>query len=83
MGFVPAGAHRNRSFRQEMVILSRDITPVMRDVLFDPQTSGGLLIGCAEQHAIELEKQLHDVGVSAAAIIGSTTTANKGCITIV
>jgi len=23
--------------------------PVMRDVLFDPQTSGGLLIGCAEK----------------------------------
>jgi selenide,water dikinase len=47
MGFVPIGAHKNREFRQNMVLASAAFDPVLRDILFDPQTSGGLLIGCS------------------------------------
>jgi len=70
MGFVPAGAHRNRSFRQSMVQLAPGVSPIVRDVLFDPQTSGGLLFGCGEKHAFELKRRLVDAGVEEAAIIG-------------
>ena len=41
-----------------MFKLAPGISPVMRDVLFDPQTSGGLLIGCPAQYAVELKKHL-------------------------
>jgi selenide,water dikinase len=83
MGFVPAGAHRNRSFRQEMVKLAPDISPIMRDVLFDPQTSGGLLIGCPDKHAPELKKDLIAKGVKHAAIIGKVFDKEKELINIV
>ena len=83
MGFVPAGAHRNRSFRQKMVKLAGDISPIMRDVLFDPQTSGGLLIGCPEKHATELKKRLFAEGVKNTAIIGKVYDNEKEMINIV
>lgn len=70
MGLVPAGAHANRRFRQDMVTLGPKITPVIRDILFDPQTSGGLLMGCPENRAEELVHQLTDAGVEHAARIG-------------
>ena len=83
MGFVPAGAHRNRSFRQEMVKLAPDISPIMRDVLFDPQTSGGLLIGCPAKYAVELKKHLITKGAKHAAIIGKVYDKEKKIINIV
>ena len=83
MGFVPAGAHRNRSFRQEMVDLAPDVSAVMRDVLFDPQTSGGLLIGCAEKYAFELKNRLIAKGVKNTAIIGKVYDNEKGMINVV
>ncbi len=70
MGLVPSGAHRNRNFRKDMVNLKSNITPVMRDILFDPQTSGGLLIGCPEKQSQNLIKRLIDNGVEQAATIG-------------
>lgn len=83
MGFVPAGAHRNRSFRQEMVDLAPDVSAVMRDVLFDPQTSGGLLIGCAEKYAFELKNRLIAKGVKNTAIIGKVYDNEKEMINVV
>ncbi len=44
MGMVPAGAHRNRSFRSAMVALASSVDPILQDILYDPQTSGGLCI---------------------------------------
>lgn len=48
MGFIPAGAYRNRDFAAGRV--SADgIDKGMMDVLYDPQTSGGLLIAVSEK----------------------------------
>lgn len=44
MGMVPAGSYRNRDFLQDKVELAPGIDDVERDILFDPQTSGGLLV---------------------------------------
>jgi selenide,water dikinase len=73
MGFVPVGAHKNREFRKNMVTASAGFDPVLRDILFDPQTSGGLLIGCAEKDATSLVRRLHDQGIIEAAVIGFVT----------
>lgn len=70
MGFVPEGSHRNRVFRQNMVTAAKDFSPVLRDILFDPQTSGGLLIGCGEKEAGQLLERLRSSGIEAASIIG-------------
>lgn len=70
MGLVPLGAHKNRAFREQMVSLVEGFDPVLRDILFDPQTSGGLLIGCPEQDAQRLQRRLVEEGLASAAIIG-------------
>jgi selenide,water dikinase len=70
MGLVPAGAFKNKSFRQAMVAFADGVNAVMQDILFDPQTSGGLLI-CIDSHrADELAGELIRKGVAEVAIIG-------------
>jgi selenide,water dikinase len=46
----------------------------MQDIMYDPQTSGGLLIAVAEKDAAKLHHELVESGVSAA-IIGYVTEA--------
>jgi selenide,water dikinase len=79
MGFVPVGAHKNREFRKNMVLASADFDPVLRDILFDPQTSG-LLIGCSERDAPRLVRRLHDEGIIDAAIIGQAIENKENTI---
>jgi len=82
MGFVPAGAHKNRSFRQNATLAPADFDPILRDLLYDPQTSGGLLFGCAPADAPKLLAALHDHGVTAAAMIGSVSSEIPGKINL-
>lgn len=42
LGCVTGGAHRNEEFLMPHVRLSENLTPVEREILWDPQTSGGL-----------------------------------------
>ena len=42
MGLVPAGAHENRKFQEEKIEF-KGIDTGFQDILFDPQSSGGLL----------------------------------------
>lgn len=72
MGFVPAGAYRNANYVKDHVALRRDISRAMQDILYDPQTSGGLLIAVAEEDAQALQKELADT-LSCAAIVGYVT----------
>jgi selenide,water dikinase len=51
MGMVPGGAHRNREYSGGLVKFSRNCNGSEIDVLFDPQTSGGLLFSLAEKDA--------------------------------
>ena len=80
MGFIPAGAYRNRDFAADRV--SADgIDKGMMDVLYDPQTSGGLLIAVSEKDAVPLERALKDV-LPCAAVIGYVTAREGKSIVI-
>lgn len=59
MGFVPAGAYRNREFAEKGVHPGKTPRPML-DILFDPQTSGGLLAAVAERDAKACLKELRD-----------------------
>jgi selenide, water dikinase len=77
MGMVPAATFKNRQYRQGSVVMSETFDPILRDVLFDPQTSGGLCIGCPEGKALELQHRLLAAGVTVATIVGRVTADGK------
>jgi len=82
MGFVPAGTHNNRKFREIMVDMSPSVDPVVQDILFDPQTSGGLLISVEAESADALLDALKEKGILWSAIIGKVITEPKGKIIV-
>jgi selenide,water dikinase len=54
MGLVPAGAYRNEGFLGDNVEFEKDMPVYMKDILFDPQTSGGLLISIEKENVNKL-----------------------------
>lgn len=58
MGLVPAGAYSNMSFIGDKVSFNDKVPQEMQDILFDPQTSGGLLISVEASKANDLLKLL-------------------------
>ncbi len=82
MGLVPIGAHKNRNFREDMVVSPESFDPVLRDILYDPQTSGGLLVGCREGEAEQLVSRLKNEGIEHAEIIGYIDHSPDNNVTI-
>jgi selenide,water dikinase len=79
-GIVPAGLHRNRNFRISMIDRSTGFPDWLVDILFDPQTAGGLLIALAADQAEGLAVKLHAQGLSAAAVVGEIVAEPAGRI---
>jgi len=77
MGLVPAGTYNNREFRECMVDFAPSVDRLVQDVLFDPQTSGGLLICVDRENVDELLEKLKKKGMANAAIIGDVATEPK------
>ncbi len=57
MGLVPGGTYRNREFVGDRADLGQ-IPEDVQDVLFDPQTSGGLLFALPEKYLDEVRESL-------------------------
>ncbi|MBR0368768.1 MAG: selenide, water dikinase SelD [Clostridia bacterium] len=68
MGLVPAGAYRNRDFAEKSVSVRGNVSRAMQDILYDPQTSGGLLIAVDGRDAAALCGE-----IPGAAVIGHVT----------
>lgn len=58
MGLIPAGTYKNRDYLAGTVDFADDIDGVMGDLLFTPETAGGLLIAVAEERAGDLVKAM-------------------------
>lgn len=74
MGLVPAGTYNNRSFREAFVEFDSAVDAISRDILFDAQTSGGLVIVTAPEEAEELLAALRKGGIPEAALIGDVVS---------
>ena len=70
MGLIPAGAYRNKEHSGSKVINESKIGIFAEDLVFDPQTSGGLLIAIPSELEEELIKQLHAGGFNWSVRIG-------------
>ena len=64
-GFLPGGLKRNMEFIGGCVEFAPNVPEEIRNLLFDPQTSGGLLLSVAGKDAAHLLESLRANGVSA------------------
>jgi selenide,water dikinase len=81
-GLVPGGTHRNKNFRAHQIEFAPALPPETSDILFDPQTSGGLLIAVAEAKAAQLLGKLREAGIKEAAIIGDVVSGHNSKIVV-
>lgn len=81
MGMVPAGAYKNRKSLESDVVFDKRITREMQDIMFDPQTSGGLLMSVAEKHADDLIERFFENEVLAS-IIGIVSEEKEPLISV-
>jgi selenide, water dikinase len=67
-GHLPGGLKNNREFVGDCAEFSADVSPEVRQLLFDPQTSGGLLISIAAESAPDALNALKRHGVTASQV---------------
>ena len=72
MGLIPAGAYRNRDYAEKGVTVRGNVSRTMQDLLYDPQTSGGLLMAVDPADAAACLRELRDA-IPAAAQVGYVT----------
>lgn len=81
-GLCPAGLYRNRDFYATSVLIDDKVPAYIQDILFDPQTSGGLLISLTPRKTKRLLERLKQAGVKEAAIIGEVSSEPRGMVRV-
>jgi selenide,water dikinase len=77
-GFVTGASGRNWAGYGAEVQLDAALAPLVRDLLTDPQTSGGLLVSCAPESAPQVLALVHEQGFEAARVIGRMEAGPAG-----
>jgi len=81
-GYLPAGLYRNKNFRISQIEKEDTCPDWILDVLFDPQTAGGLFFSLSAAEAQGLIEKLHQEGIVDAAIVGKVVSENPGKIIV-
>ena len=62
MGLIPAGAYNNRDYLSDKVEYLEDIDLTRQDLLFTPETAGGILAALNEEQAARFVKLMQESG---------------------
>jgi selenide,water dikinase len=79
-GTIPGGTKNNLDYVKEVVQWSETTPELMKYILADAQTSGGLLISLPENQACLLVERLREAGIHASTIIGRIVAGEPGII---
>jgi selenide, water dikinase len=82
-GMIPGGGRRNREFFGPRVTISDEVAAEMAEIVFDPQTSGGLLIALPESEATPLLADFQAGNNIEAAVIGRVVEQSRFAIEVV
>ncbi len=82
MGLVPQGSHLNRDFCSSTLRVKEGVEPIMVDILFDAQTSGGLVLSVPEDKVDSVRTMLRERGEGAWEI-GRVKRLSENLISIV
>jgi selenide,water dikinase len=81
-GAVPGGTLNNIDYFGSSVTFDFPVSDALKILLFDAQTSGGLLIALPEMEAGRMLQDLHNSGIAEAACIGEIVSEGNGKISI-
>lgn len=81
-GLIPGGLHRNLNFYKGKINNSSRASDPAVELLYDPQTSGGLLIAVKAEKCSEMLAIMKAQGLAEAAEIGEVTSSEEYEITI-
>jgi selenide,water dikinase len=83
MGLLPAGAYSNRQFFSCKVEADPEVPPLLIDLLYDPQTSGGLLVSLPPDEAEKMVDALRKEGHADTCIVGEVTAEHPGRMKVI
>ncbi len=78
MGMIPEGDYANMNFCKRLIEIDEAVDEALIQIIFDAQTSGGLLIAIGPREAGELVARLRGLGHEEAAIIGQAEAMKEG-----
>ncbi len=81
-GMVPGGAYCNQDHFGPEIFISAKVPEAERIILFDPQTSGGLLIALSRSNGEKLLGNLQAKGIQEASIVGEVIQREKNLISV-
>lgn len=82
MGIIPAGTYRNKEYISDEYYREDYLEDYVEDIVFDPQTSGGLLISLPEKEAEKLMKIYKDSLKTDFALVGRVVEKGEFAIII-
>lgn len=82
-GEITGSNKANRKLAKGTLDISLKLSKEEEEMLFDPQTSGGLLISVPEKQSDELLKDLKQAGITTAARIGNVVSGEKPGVRII
>ena len=78
VGLLPIGSHANRHFCDRTVLVTPGMDPVLIDLMFDAQTSGGMVLAVPGLRAEEVRTWLMERGEMAVVIGGVEASREDG-----
>ena len=82
MGMIPGGVHKNRQFFKKLIQIDENIDRALLDLMFDPQTSGGLLISLEKSQSKAFIKKMETSGQKACIIGEILQDSDSGFLNI-
>ena len=82
MGNIPGGANKNLKFFEKFIKVDQGVDPIMINLIFDPQTSGGLLISIKKEQSKSFVEKMEAKGQKAWIIGEVAHDEDAGCLNI-
>jgi len=79
---ISGAIERNREYASQYVTVEDGVPEELEHILYDPQTSGGLLMSAPAEKASAILNRLRQAGIEDAAIIGKIIEKSEGKIVI-
>ncbi len=81
-GLLPGGLYRNMKYVGDRCRIAEGVSRELSDIIFDPQTSGGLMISLPGKDAELMLNDMREAGIAEASIIGRVTKTESSPIKV-